>query len=277
MPNDALVDYPDNAGSGAGPRRLEIHSSAFVHDGARIDSGVQVGPYSIVGPNVRLGKRVTLGGHVVAGGRTDVGAGTSIFPFSSVGSTSQVRGKHQAGRLRIGTDVTIREYCSISAGSAADSTTVLGDAVFLMAYSHVGHDCRIGREVTIANGTNLGGYVEIGDHAFIGGMVGVHQFCHVGAYAMISGGAMVLQDIPPFCLASGQPARVLGLNSTGLNRAGFEAARIREIRRMFRILFPRRASLERVVQEILDQISPSPDRESFVEFVRQSKRGIPRL
>lgn len=277
MPDDRLLDYPDSVRSTARSQQQEIHSTALVHGGSQIGAGVRVGPYSIVGPDVRLGKGVTLGGHVVIGGRTSIGAGTSIFPFSSVGSTSQVRAVDQAGELEIGTGVTIREYCNVSAGSAADSRTVVSDDVFLMAYSHVGHDCRIGREATIANGANLGGHVEIGNKAFVGGMVGVHQFCHVGAYAMISGGAMILQDIPPFCLASGQPARVLGLNSIGLNRAGFEAARVREIRRMFRILFPRRASLKLVIRKILSEIRPSSDREILVQFVQRSKRGISRL
>ena len=276
MVDETLLDYPHNANFPVRePEGVEVHPSAIVSENAVVGSGVRVGPYAVVGPNVVLRKGVHLAAHVVIGGRTTVDEGTRIFPFATIGSTPQnLKSKETVHELLIGPRNTIREYANISGSSRKGSKTVVGSDNFLMAYSHVGHDCVIGDDCVLTNGVNIAGHAEIGDGAVLGGMCGVHQFGRVGKLAMVSGGSMVNKDVPPFCLVTGDRARIVSLNLVGLKRAGYAASEIKDLKEMFGLLFKCGLTLEEALARIGEEVSPSPAKTTFLDFLRSTRRGI---
>lgn len=247
-----------------------IHATAIVEPGARLAADVTVGPYSCIGPEVELASGVSVAAHVVIAGRTSIGSGTRIFPFASLGQPPQ---HHAFGgepsRLVIGSDNLIRENVTMSTGTTAGGmVTSVGDHCFFMIGSHVAHDCRIGDHVLLANNVSLGGHVQIGNHSVVGGNAAIHQFVRVGSYAMIAGVSGILQDVIPFGLAAGAPARLLGLNIVGLRRNGFTADDIAAIRTAFREIFAG-PSLAEAVESASDRFKQSPAALEMVEFMRQ--------
>ena len=200
-----------------------IHASALVDARAELDASVEVGAYSIIGPHVRIGADTVVGPHVVVEGHTAIGRGNRIFQFASIGAAPQ--DKKYAGeptRLEIGDSNTIREFVTLNRGTAQDrGVTTIGSDNWIMAYVHVAHDCVVGDHTIFANSSNLAGHVEVGDWVILGGFTGVHQFCKIGAHAMTGVGTVVLHDIPPFVMASGNTAKAHGINSEGLRRRGF--------------------------------------------------------
>src|SRR5437763_6543794 len=216
-----------------------INSTAQIDAKAELASDVEIGAYSIIGKDVRIGAGTAVGPHVVIAGRTTIGARNRIFQFTSIGDIPQDR-KYggEPTTLSIGDDNVIREYVSIHAGTAQDrGTTTIGDRNWLLAYAHIAHDCRIGNDTTFSNNSQLAGHVSIDDSATLGGFTCVHQFCRVGAHAMIAAGAIVLQDVPPCMTVSGYPARPAGANNAGLRRRGFATDDIAAVRRAYRILY----------------------------------------
>jgi UDP-N-acetylglucosamine acyltransferase len=279
MLEDEVLDYPENAAmldTQVGETR--IHPTAIVSEKAVLGKGVRIGPYSVIGPQVVLQRGVLLGSHVVVGGRTTIGEVTRVFPFSTLGTRPQNLKSYEAsGELIIGRKNTIREYVNIATGTGKTGKTIVGTGNFLMAYTHLAHDCAIGDNCILANGVNLGGHVDIGDRAYLGGLSAVHQFCRVGELAMISGGALVLQDIPPFCLAApGARARVIGINHVGLERAGLSRTRTAEIKRMFRFVFQKRIALDIAIDLVERDLPSSLEKRTLLEFLRTTRRGISR-
>jgi UDP-N-acetylglucosamine acyltransferase len=247
----------------------QVHATAIVEPGARIAADVSIGPYSCVGPEVELGPGVSVAAHVVIAGRTSIGAGTRIFPFVSLGQPPQHA--HYAGepsRLVIGRDNVIREYVTMNPGTTAGGMiTSVGDGGYYMAGSHVGHDCRIGDRVMIANGVLLAGHVEVGHNVVIGGDTSVHQHVRIGSYAMISGSSGILQDVIPFGLAHGTPARLTGLNLVGLRRNGFSAEEIAELRAAYREIFGG-GSLSEGIEAAVERLGASRPVQELVAFMR---------
>lgn len=246
-----------------------IHPTAVVAPTAQIGKGCEIGPYAVIGPRVVMGPGNIVGPHAVIEGRTTIGAGNRFSQACSIGAGPQVTGwAGEAGRLVIGDDNVFREFVTVH--GSVDGETVVGSRSLIMATAHIAHDCRIGDEVKMANGATLAGHVEIGDFAWVSGLCAVHQWSRIGAYAFVAGGAIVVQDVPPFCLVQGDRARLVSLNTTGLKRAGFSSAEIMALRRAYRVLFRSAGTLA----ERLEELSGAAGHvATLVDFLRHSERG----
>ncbi|HUQ25959.1 MAG TPA: acyl-ACP--UDP-N-acetylglucosamine O-acyltransferase [Burkholderiales bacterium] len=253
-----------------------VHPSAIVDPGARIGRGVTVGPYSVIGPEVEIGEDTWIGSHVVLDGRLRIGRRNRIFHFASVGAPPQ--DKKYAGEptsVEIGDGNTIREYVSISRGTAQDvGVTRLADENWIMAYSHIAHDCQIGSKTIFANGCQLAGHVTVGDWVIFGGMTLVHQFVHVGAHAFTGMGSSLSQDVPPYVMAAGPMARPIGINGEGLKRRGFSADAIAGLKKAYRTLYRSGLGLEDAKRELEAQAKECQPVRDIVDFLARSKRGF---
>jgi len=218
---------------------MRVHPTAIVEDGARLSDGVEIGPYCIVSAGASLAEGVRLISHVVIMGNAQIGARTVVHPNAVLGGEGQIR-KSEApeAKLLIGADNVIRESVTITAGSRkGGGVTTLGDRGYLMAYSHLGHDCRVGNDVTLSNGVQIAGHVEIGEGVIMGGLAAAQQFSRIGQYAFVSGLSGVAADIIPYGSAIGLHARLGGLNLIGLRRRGVARENIHALRAAFRALF----------------------------------------
>jgi UDP-N-acetylglucosamine acyltransferase len=254
-----------------------IHEKAVVHPRARIAESVEVGPFSVIGENVTIDKDSWIGPHVVITGWTTIGKNCKIFQFSSIGEVPQdLKFKGEESHVIIGDNNVIREFVTINrATTHGGGKTILGNENFLMAYSHVAHDCLIGNHVIMSNAATLAGHIEIEDGAIIGGLVGVHQFVRIGAYSFISGLSGVPQDIPPYMLAAGSRCTLYGLNTVGLKRHGFPEETIKGLKKAYKILFKSGLMLERAIEIIKGgEIISIPEVNHLVQFIQRSKRGI---
>jgi UDP-N-acetylglucosamine acyltransferase len=253
-----------------------VHPTAIVSAGARLASEVTVGAFSIIGPDVEVGAATTIASHVVVTGRTRIGQRNRIFQFASVGEIPQDRkygGEPTA--TEIGDDNVIREFVTIHAGTAQDrGTTTVGDRNLLLAYGHIAHDCVIGNDTTFSNNAQLAGHVIVGDFAVLGGFVGVHQFCRIGAHAMIAAGSIVLQDVPPFVTAAGYPAKPRGINSEGLRRRGFPPQDVAAIRGAYKALYRSKLTLDEARNKLRAEASAVRALALLSEFLDTTKRGI---
>lgn len=256
--------------------RTSIHSTAVVTPGAELDSGVQVGPYAVIGPHVRIGKDTCVGPHSVVEGRTTIGCDNRIFQFASVGAVPQdmkYRGEDSA--LTIGDRNTIREFATLNIGTRGGGMeTRIGNDNLFMVYSHVGHDCRIGNHVILANCATLAGHVTLEDYVGVGGLAAIHQFTRIGESAYLGGGAMVANDVPPYCLAQGDRARLFGLNRVGLERRGFGEAQKRALKQAYRTFFFEGLSLKDAVERIRREQADFPEAVHLADFIAASQRGI---
>ena len=253
-----------------------IHPTAIVAKGAELEEGAQVGPYSVIGPNVKVGAGTWVGSHVVIEGHTQIGRDCRIFQFASIGSAPQdLKYKGEPTLLVIGNANIIREYVTIQPGTVqGGGKTVVGNGNLFMACSHVGHDCILGNQNIFANNVGLSGHVEIHDRVVIGGMVGVHQFCRIGSNAMLSGGTMVGQDIPPYCNAQGDRAKLRGLNTVGMQRSGFSKEQVAEVRKAYRHVFLGTGSLSEKLETLPADLKILPHVTLMLDFIKASKRGI---
>jgi UDP-N-acetylglucosamine acyltransferase len=253
-----------------------IHPTALVDPTAELAVDVEVGPYSIVGARVTIGAGSVIGPHAVITGRTSLGARNRVFQFASIGEIPQDR-KYggEPTTTTIGDDNVFREYVTIHAGTAQDrGDTSIGDANLFLAYTHVAHDCVVGNNTVFSNNAQIAGHVRIDDWVVLGAYGGVHQFCRVGAHAMIAAGAIVLQDVPPFVTASGYPAKPHGTNTEGLRRRGFPAADVLAIRRAYKTLYREGRSLDDARVVIAGVAEGSPALAPLVEFLAEPGRGI---
>ena len=261
-----------------------IHSSAVVDPAAQLDDSVTVGPYTVIGPHVRIGAGTSIGAHCVLEGRTTIGRNNRIFQFNSLGAIPQ--DKKYAGEpceLVIGDGNTIREFCTFNIGSPGDlGVTRIGDDNWIMAYTHIAHDCQIADHTTLANNTTLGGHVHLGPWVKVGGLTGIHQFVKVGAHAMVGFASAVSQDVPPFMLVDGNPLAVRGVNSVGLRRRDFSSERLAAVKAMHKALYRDDLTLQaaqlRIAEMVKTKPESAPDVELMLSFLAQSspKRGIAR-
>jgi UDP-N-acetylglucosamine acyltransferase len=253
---------------------MTIHPTAVVDSRAEIDSGADIGPYVVIeGPvHIKRGSRVMA--HAYLAGWTEIGADNEIHPGAVLGDAPQDRAyQGQESYLKIGDRNIIREHVQIHRGTAPGSATIIGNDNFLMATAHVGHNCRLGDHVILANGALLGGYVEVGNHVFISGNCVVHQFVRIGDHALMRGLSGTSRDVPPYAIIDWQHT-VRGVNVIGLKRAGFDDKRIREIREAFRILFRKGRNLSLAVNELKESRRANSDVSALLEFIRSSNRGI---
>ena len=253
-----------------------IHPTAIVADGAVLGADVRVGPYAVIGANVRIGAGTTIGPHVVIDGYTTIGERNRIFQFASVGAEPQDLKYHgEASRLVIGDRNIIREFATLNPGTEGGGlVTSVGDGNLFMVYSHVAHDSRIGNRCILANSATLAGHVTLEDYVIVGGLAAIHQFVRVGESAIIGGGAMVIHDVPPFCNASGDRARLRGLNLVGLRRRGFTAAQIRPIKRAYRLLFDSDLAFTQAQARVTAEYGENTEVARMLAFVAVSKRGV---
>ena len=258
--------------------RQRIHPTAIVHRNARIAEGVEIGPYSVIGEHVSIGKDSKIGAHVLIEGWTRLGERNHIFPFSSIGTPPQDLGYgNEETYLIIGNDNIIRECTTIHrATTKEEGKTLIGNHNFLMAYSHIAHDCKLGDHITMANSVALGGHVVIGGHAVLGGIVAVHQLVKIGRYSMIGGQSAVAKDIPPYVSASGNRARLYGLNTVGLRRAGFSTESIGNLKTAYKIIFRSGLGLEQALQKVMNELPHSQEIIHLAEFVSETRRGVTR-
>src|SRR5262245_60316140 len=216
----------------------EIHSTAIIDASADIAPDASIGAYAVIGPHVVIGAGARIGPHVVIHRDTLVGENCAVHQGASLGNDPQdLKYDGEPSVLVVGARTVIREFCTINRGTAAHGKTVIGQDCLLMAYAHVAHDCVIGNHVIIANAVNMGGHVEISDFATVGGLTAIHQFARIGEYAFIGGTSAVRKDVPPYVKASGNPLKLYGLNSVGLQRRGFPDVLRMELKRAYRILF----------------------------------------
>lgn len=252
-----------------------LHPTAIVSPEARLADDVEVGPYTIIGPRVTIGPGTKVGAHVVIDGNTTIGSGNRIFQFASIGAVPQdlkYRGEDSA--LVIGDRNTIREFATLHIGTEAGGmVTRLGNDNLLMNYTHVAHDCTIGNCVVLANGAQLAGHVSVQDFAVIGAMVGIHQFVRIGESALLGAGSMVSQDVPPFCNATGDRARLHGLNTIGLRRRGFSSELIMSIKRAYRVMFQSGLRRAEAAARVRAEQPGIPEVERFLHFIETSPRG----
>ena len=260
-----------------------IHATALVEPSAELDSSVEVGAYSIIGPHVRIGSGTRIGPHVVIDGHTTIGSDNTLFQFSSIGAAPQ--DKKYAGEptaLEIGHRNVIREFCTFNLGTVQDvGVTRLGTDNWMMAYVHLAHDCQIGSHTIFANNAQLAGHVEVGDWAVLGGFSNVHQFCKIGAHAMVGMSTSLTQDVPPYVTLSGNPAAAHGINAEGLKRRGYSREQIVAIRDAYKVLYKSGLTLEDAKAALLAQESSLPaDCAAAVrvlrEFLNTATRGIVR-
>ena len=261
-----------------------IHSSAVVDPAAELHDSVTVGPYTVIGPHVKVGAGTTIGAHCVIEGRTTIGCDNHIFQFNSLGAIPQ--DKKYAGEpceLVIGDRNTVREFCTFNIGSPGDlGVTRIGDDNWIMAYTHIAHDCQIANHTTLANNTTLGGHVHLGPWVTVGGLTGIHQFVKVGAHAMVGFASAVSQDVPPYMLVDGNPLAVRGVNSIGLRRRDFNAERLTVVKAMHKALYRQDLTLQAAKLRIAELARSSPasaaDVELMLSFLDQSSptRGIAR-
>ena len=259
-----------------------IHSTAIVEPGAELAESVGIGAYSIVRAAVRIGEGTQIGPHCVIEGRTTLGRDNRVFQFCSLGAMPQ--DKKYAGEpteLHIGDRNTIREFCTFNLGTAQDvGVTRLGDDNWIMAYTHLAHDCQVGSKTIFANNAQIAGHVQVGDWAILGAYTAVHQFVRIGAHAMTGMGTILLQDVPPFATVSGNPAQARGFNLEGLKRRGYSPERVAAVKQMHRLIYRSGLTLDAAragLSELAEKIPQAQaDVELMAAFLAQATRGIVR-
>lgn len=256
---------------------MSIHPTAIIHKGAELDPTVEVGPFCVVGARVKIGPHTRLISHVVVENHTTLGAHNLVHPFACLGGNPQDKKfKAEDARLVIGDHNVIREAVTMNIGTGGGHMeTRIGSHCMFMAYAHVAHDCRLGNNIVLANGVALAGHVDIDDNVGLGGLVAVHQFCRIGRFAYVGGGSMVAQDVPPFCIAQGDRARLAGINVIGLKRAGWDRGRIQAVHTAFKTIFFNATTRQAGLTEV--DASPGSECVEVVEmlaFIRSAARGV---
>ncbi len=255
-----------------------IDKTAIIYPGAVIDESTEVGPYTIIKSGVKIGKNNQIASHVVIEGNTTIGDGNKIFQFASIGSVPQdLKYKGENTKLIIGDNNIIREYVTMNPGTVTgNGVTVVGNDNLFMMHVHIAHDCTIGNRNIFANNATLAGHIEIENFAILGGLCAVHQFVRIGESALIAGGSMVVQDIPPYLVASGDRAKIYGINRIGLERRGFTKEEIEQIKNAYKIVYRSKVTVKIAIERIEQEIGKTEKIEKFTSFISNSKRGITR-
>ena len=252
-----------------------IHPTAIIHPNAKIGAACHVGPYCVIGEHVTLGAGCKLHSHIVIDGHTTLGAENEIFPFASIGlQTQDLKWKGGITRTVIGDRNTFREYVSIHSATSDGETTTVGSDNTILAYCHLAHNVTLGSHVIMSNVATLAGHVTVEDYAVIGGLAAVHQFCRIGRMSIIGGCSKVVQDVPPFMLADGNPAETRTINKVGLERNGVSEAAQTALKAAYKILFREKLTIPNALAKIEKELPPLPEVQHLIQFVRASERGI---
>ena len=252
-----------------------IHPTAVIHAQAQLGSGCEVGPYCVLGEHTVLGDGCKLHSHVVIDGHTTLGKDNEVFPFAALGLKSQdLKWRGGVTRTQIGDGNTFREHVTVHSATNDGDATVIGSHNHILAYCHVAHDCRLGDHIIMSNVGTLAGHVTVEDHAIVGGLAAVHQFCRIGRMAIIGGCSKVVQDVPPFMLADGNPAETRTINKVGLERNGVSEEAQAALKQAYKILFRDGLTISNAVARIEAELPKLPEVLHLIQFVRSSERGI---
>ncbi len=264
--------WVDRGGEGT---NVEVHATAIVDTGARLGKDVVVGPYSIIGPGVAVGNGTTIGSHVLVERDTTIGEQCQIAQGAVLGTDPQdLKYEGEASHLYIGDRTVIREYATLNRGTRASRKTVVGSDCLIMAYVHVAHDCEIGNHVILSNAVNMAGHVVIEDWVIIGGVTAIHQFVRIGAHSFCGGGSRIVQDIPPYLRVAGNPTKLYGLNTVGLERRGVSEDVKRALKQTYRTLFQSKLDLSQALAKAEEEVTQIPEVRHLLTFIRDSERGI---
>lgn len=256
-------------------KSAEVHASAIVHPKASVGPGCRIGPYCVIGEHVVLGENCVLHSHVVIDGHTTVGSSNQFFPFASIGLNSQdLKWKGGLTRTVIGHSNTFRENVTVNSATAEGDVTRIGNHNHILAYSHVAHDVQLGNDIVMSNVATLAGHVMVEDGAVVGGLAAVHQFCRIGKMSIIGGCSKVVQDVPPFMMADGNPAQTRTINKIGLERNGVSEEVQGALKQAYKILFREGLTISNALSRIEAELAGSAELAHLIDFVRNSKRGI---
>jgi UDP-N-acetylglucosamine acyltransferase len=254
---------------------IDVHPTAVLDPGVELGSDVLVGPYAVLGPGVTVGARTSIGPHAVIERDTTLGEGCAIHAGAKLGGDPQdLKYAGEPSQLVVGDRTVIRECATLNRGTAAHGRTVIGSDCLLMAYAHVAHDCVIGDHVVVANGVAMGGHVRIEDWVIVGGLTAIHQFVQIGRHAFVGGSAAVMKDVPPFVKAAGNPLKLYGLNSVGLQRRGFTDDARRDLRQLYRLFFQSKLNISQALEQARQEVGEGAEVAHFLAFVERSERGI---
>jgi UDP-N-acetylglucosamine acyltransferase len=252
-----------------------IHPTAIIHPNAQVAASCEIGPYCVIGEHVTLGEKCVLHSHVVVDGHTKLGSGNEIFPFASIGlKTQDLKWKGGITRTEVGDNNTFREYVTINSATSDGEVTVVGSRNHILAYCHIAHNVVLGNNVIMSNVATLAGHVTVEDHAVIGGLAAIHQFCRIGCYSIIGGCSKVVQDVPPYMLADGNPAETRTINKVGLERNKFSEEAQSALKQAYKILFREKMTIPNALAKIEVELPSLPEVQHLVAFIRKSERGI---
>ncbi len=227
---------------------VQIHPTAIIDPGAELGPETIVGPYCVIGPDVVLGSNCWLQHHVTLCGPMKAGAKNRFYAYCSIGQQTQ--------------------------GTTPEGKTRIGNRGNFLAYSHIGHDCTVGDHVIFSNNGTLGGHVQVGDHAMMGGLTAVHQFCRIGRFAITGGCSKIVQDVPPFMIADGNPAEIRGVNLVGLERKNFPPESVKRIKEAFRLIYRSKYNRRQAIEAMQKELPPTEEITEIIQFIEQSERGI---
>ena len=255
-----------------------IHPTAIIDPGAQIDSNVSIGPFVIIKNDVCIGSGTEIGPYTIIDQYVTIGPDCRIFQYASIGGAPQDLKYHgEKTCLTIGRGSIIREFVTINRGTeSGGGITEVGEENYLMAYTHIAHDCKTGKQVILANNSTLAGHIELGDNVTIGGLVAVHQFVKIGDFAYIGGKSAVVKDIPPYVIAAGDRATLYGLNNVGLKRYNFSKATLQELKKAYRIVFRIGLTVKQATERVRAEVEQIPEVENFMNFITESNRGVTR-
>jgi UDP-N-acetylglucosamine acyltransferase len=253
----------------------QIHPTAIVDPRAVVGEGCEIGPYCVVGPGVEIGGRCWLQHHVSLAGPSKFGEANRFYAFASIGQQTQdLKYAGEPTFLEVGDGNCFREFVTVNRGTAPGAYTRIGSRGNFLAYSHVAHDCTVGDGVIFSNNGTIAGHVTVGDHAVIGGLTAVHQFCRIGAHAITGGCSKIVQDVPPYMIADGNPAEVRSFNKIGLQRHGFSEEAMKAIKEAYRIIYRSKLNLQQAIEELRAELPPLAEIQQMLEFISNSPRGI---
>jgi len=254
---------------------LQIHPTAIVDPRAEIGAASVVGPYCVIGPDVVLGDNCRLQHHVTLCGPMRAGARNKFFAYCSIGQQTQdLKYRGEPTYLEIGDENAFREFVTVNRSTTGEGKTCIGHRGNFLAYSHIGHDCQVGNEVVFSNNGTLAGHVHVGDNAVIGGLTAVHQFCRIGRFAITGGCSKIVQDVPPFMIADGNPAEIRGINLVGLERKNFPPESVKWIKEAFRLIYRSNYNTAQAIEAIRKELPQNEEIREIVEFIEKSERGI---
>ncbi|MEY2546971.1 MAG: UDP-N-acetylglucosamine acyltransferase [Verrucomicrobiota bacterium] len=254
---------------------VQIHPTAIVDLSAQLGAGTMVGPYCIIGANVSLGANCWLQHHVTLEGPMKAGARNKFYAYCSIGQQTQdLKYISEPTYLEIGDENTFREFVTVNRSTTSEGKTRIGSGGNFLAYSHIGHDCTVGDEVVFSNNGTLAGHVEVGDNAVMGGLTAVHQFCRLGRFAITGGCSKIVQDVPPFMIADGNPAEVRGINVIGLERKNFPPEKIKLVKEAFRLIYRSKLNTRQAIEAVRKELAAAEEITQIIEFIEQSERGI---